>query len=99
MEDIQYCGKIASVLWGIAAVHVGEASVLWRVGFSTAEGIQYSGDNNLKYYEFSSNLQIFSRAYFVLQSDLPHRRHQVLTTADMVKDLGYKNLVLGEIPL
>ena len=63
------------------------------------EVIQYSGVNDLKHYEFSKNLVIFSRAYLALQSDRPHRRPQVFTTADMVKDLWYKNIVLGKIPL
>ena len=58
---------------------------------------QYSGD--LKYYEFSKNLEIFSRAYFASKSDRSHDRPQLLTPADMVKDLGYKNLVLGKILL
>ena len=31
---------------------------------STVEVAQYSGDKDLKYYEFSKNLEIFSRAYF-----------------------------------
>ena len=66
---------------------------------TTVKGIQYSEDKDLKYYEFSKNLEIFSRAYFALQSDQPHRKPQALTMADMVKDLGYKNLVLGKIPL
>ena len=63
------------------------------------EGIQYSGDKDLKYYEFSKNIEIFSRAHFASQSNRPHHRPQVLTMADMVKDLGHKNLVLGKIPL
>ena len=63
------------------------------------EVIQYNGDEDLKYYELSKNLEIFSRAHFASQSDRPHRRPQVLTTADMIKDLGYKNLVLGKLPL
>ena len=29
---------------------------------STVEVAQYSGDKNVKYYEFSKNLEIFSRA-------------------------------------
>ena len=62
---------------------------------STVEVAQYSGDEDLKYYEFSKNLEIVSRAYFASKLHRPHRRPQVLTTADMVKDLGYKNLVLG----
>ena len=66
---------------------------------STVEVAQYSGDKDLKYYEFSKNPEIFSRAYFASKSDRPHHRTQLLTTADMVKDLGYKNLVLGKILL
>ena len=89
---------------GFSTVHQyirGIISVLWRVSFSTVgdnistvEVIQYSGDKDLKYYERN-----FSRAHFASQSDRPHRRPQVLTMADTVKDLGYKNLVLGKIPL
>ena len=66
---------------------------------STVEVIQYSGDKDLKYYEYSKNFEFFSRASLASQSDRPHHRPQLLTTADMVKDLGYKNLVLGKIPL
>ena len=66
---------------------------------STVEVCQYSRDKDLKYYEFLKNLEIFSRAYFASKSDRPYRRHQVLTKAEMVKDLGYKNLVLGKILL
>ena len=58
---------------------------------STVEVAQYSGDKDLKYYEFSKNLEIFSKAYFASKSDRPHHRPQLLTMADMVKDLGYKN--------
>ena len=58
---------------------------------------QYSGDKDLEYYEFSKNLDMFSTAYFASKLHQPHRRPRVLTTADMVKDLGYKNLVLGKI--
>ena len=57
---------------------------------------QYSGDKDLQYYEFSKNLEIFSRAYFASKSDRPHHMPQLLTKADMVKDLGYNNLVLGK---
>ena len=64
---------------------------------STVEVAQYSGDKDLKYYEFSKNLEIFSRAYFASKLDRPNHRPQLLTTADMVKYLGYKNLVLGKI--
>ena len=72
---------------------------MWGDTFSTVEVAQYSGDKDLKYYEFSKNLEIFSKAYFVSKSDWPHHRTQLLTTAGMVKDLGYKNLVLGKILL
>ena len=41
---------------------------------STVEVAQYSGDKDLKYYEFSKNLEIFPRAYFAAKSDRPHRR-------------------------
>ena len=92
VEGIQYSGEIPSVQWGIT-------SVQWGDNISTVEVAQYSGDKDLKYYEFSKNLEIFSRAYFNSKSDRPHRRTQLLTTADMVKDLGYKNLVLGKILL
>ena len=61
---------------------------------STVEVAQNSRDKDLKYYEFSKNLEIFSRTYFTSKSDRPHNRTQLLTMADMVKDLGYKNLVL-----
>ena len=77
---------IASVLWRAFST-VGSALVLWGYNNSTVEVIQYSGDKDLKYYEFSKNLEIFSRAYFALQSDRPHRRPQVLTTGSMVKDI------------
>ena len=88
---LQYCGGIASVLWRLFSTVGGN--------ISTVEVAQYSGDKDLKYYEFSKNLEIFSRAYFASKSDRPHHRTQLLTTADMVKDLGYKNLVLGKILL
>ena len=49
-EAIQYCGGIASVLWGIASVHVGGyhqycggCSVLQGDSISTVEAIQYCG--------------------------------------------------------
>ena len=97
---------------GITSVQWGITSVLWRVfstvgdtfstvgdNISTVGVAQYSGDKDLKYYEFSKNLEIFSRAYFVSKSDRPHLRTQLLTMADMVKDLGYKNFVFGKILL
>ena len=60
---------------------------------STVEVSQYSRDKDLKYYEFSKNLEIFSRPYFTSKSGRPYHRTRLLTTADMVKDLGYKNLI------
>ena len=92
MEGIQYSGGIPSVQWGIT-------SVQWRDNISNVEVAQYSGDKDLKYYEFSKNLEIFSRAYFASKSDWPHHRTQLLTTDGIVKDLGYKNLVLSKILL
>ena len=92
VEGIQYSGRYLQYSGGIP-------SVQWRDNISTVEVAQYSGDKDLKYYEFSKNLEIFSRAYFASKSDRPHNRTQLLTTADMVKDLGYKNLVLGKILL
>ena len=59
---------------------------------STVEVAHYSGDKDLKYYEFSKNLEIFSRACFASKLDRPHHRPQLLTSADMVKDPGHKNL-------
>ena len=69
----------------------------WGDSISTVEVAQHRGDEDLKFYEFLKNLKIFSRAYFASKSDRPHHRPQLLTTADMVKDLGYKNLVLGKV--
>ena len=66
---------------------------------NTVEVAQYNRDKDLKYYEFSKNLEIFSRAYLASKSDRPHHRTQLLTTAYMVKDLGYKKLVLDKILL
>ena len=105
-EDISCtCGRIT-------AVHVGIPLVLWRlfstVGdtFSTVEGnintaevAKYNGDKDLRYQEFSKNFEILTRAYFALKSDQPHHRPQLLTIADIVKDLGYKKLGLGKIRL
>ena len=92
VEGIQYSKGIPSVQWGDNISTVGD-------NISTVEVAQYSGDKDLKYYEFSKNLEIFSRAYFASKLDQPHHRTLLLTTADMVKDLGYKNLVLGKILL
>ena len=92
-------------MWGLHQYSGGITSVLWRVfstmgdNISTVAVAQYSGDKNLEYYEFSKNFEIVSRAYFALKSDRPHHSTQLLATADMVKDLGYKNLVLGKILL
>ena len=90
---------IPSVQWGIPSVQWGDNISTVGDNISTVEVVQYSGDKDFKYYEFSKNLKIFSRAYFASKSDRPHYRTQLLTMADMVKDLGYKNLVLGKILL
>ena len=112
MEGIQYIGGMTSVHTGETSVqwrdNISTVGVFSTVGdtfstvgdnISTVEVVQYSGDKDLKYYEFSKNLEISSRAYFASKSDGPHHRPQLLTTADIVKDLGYKNLVLGKILL
>ena len=92
VDGIQYSGGLHQYSGGIT-------SVQWGDNISTVKVAQYSGDKDLKYCEFSKNLEIFSRAYFASKSDRPHHRTQLLTTADMVKDIGYKNLVLGKILL
>ena len=97
VEGIQYSEGIPSVQWGDTFSTVGDTFSTVGDNISTVEVAQYSGDKDLKYYEFSKNLEIFSRAYFASKSDRPHHRTQLLTTADTVKDLGYKNLVLGKI--
>ena len=109
-DNISTCRGITSVQWGITSVlwrvfntvggylqYSGDNISTVGDNISTVEVAQYSGDKDLTYYEFSKNLEIFSRAYFASKSDQPHHRTQLLTTADMVKDLGYKNLVLGKI--
>ena len=84
VEGIQYSGGIPSVQWEDNINTVGD-------NISTVEVAQYSRDKDLKYYEFSKNLKIFFQSLF---------RFEIRSaTADMVKDLGYKNLVLGKILL
>ena len=60
VDGIQYSGGVCSTV-GVSFSIVGD-------NISTVEVIQFSGDKNLKYYEFSKNLEIFSRAYFASQS-------------------------------
>ena len=57
VEGIQYSGGYLQYSRGIT-------SVQWGDKISTVEVAQYSGDKDLKYYEFSKNLEIFSRDYF-----------------------------------
>ena len=110
--NINTCRGITSVQWGITSVlwrvfstvggylqYSGDNISTVGDNISSVEVAQYNGDKDLKYYEFSKNLEIFSRAYFASKSDRPHHRTQLLTTTHMVKDLGYKNLVLGKILL
>ena len=97
-DNISTCRGITSVQWSILST-VGDTFSTEGNNISSVEVAQYSGDKDLKYYEVSDNLEIFSRAYFASKPDRPHHRSQLLTTADMVKDLRYKNLVLGKILL
>ena len=90
VEGIQYSGGYLQYS-GDAFSTVGDTFTTVGDNISTVEFAQYSGYKDLKYYKFSR----ISRAYFASKSDRPHQRTQLLTTADMVKDLGYKNLVLG----
>ena len=96
-DNISTAGDNISTVEGIQCM--GDTFSTVGDNISTVEAAQYSGDKDLKYYEFSKNLEIFSRAYFASKSNRPHHRTQLLTTADMVKDVGYKNLVLGKILL
>ena len=77
LEVVQCIGEITSVQWGIASVlwrvfstvgdtfsTVGDNISTVGHNISTVEVAQYSGDKDLKYDEFSKNLEIFSRAYF-----------------------------------
>ena len=91
MKGIQYNGGIFST--------VGDTFSTVGDNISNVEVAQYSGDEDLKHYEFSKIIEIFSTAYFTLKSDRPHYSSQLLTTADIVKDLGYESLVLGKILL
>ena len=85
---LQYSG-VTSVQWGdnISTVegiqysggylqYSGDNISTVGDNISTVEVAQYSGDKNLKYYEFSKNLEIFSRAYFASKSDRPHHGTQ-----------------------
>ena len=47
----------------------GITLVQWEDNIITVEVAQYSGDKDLKYYEFLKNLEIFSRAYLASKSD------------------------------
>ena len=87
MEGIQYSGDAFSNV-GVSFSTVGD-------NISTVGVIQYSGGKDLKYHELSKNLEIFSRAYLASQSGRPHRRPQVLTTADLVKDKEHKKNIAG----
>ena len=98
-------GGIPSVQWGGYLQYSGGiTSVQWGDNISTVEVAQYSGDKDLKYYEFSKNLKesrnLFQSLFrFEIRSATSQDSIKLLTTADMVKDLGYKNLVLGKILL
>ena len=64
VEGIQYSGGYLQYSGGIT-------SVQWGDNISTVEVAQYSGDKNLKYYEFSKNLEVFSRPYS-LRNQIEH---------------------------
>ena len=103
-DNISTVGDNISTVEGIQCSgeylqYSGDTFSTVRGNISTVEVAQYSGDKDLKYYKFSKNLEIFSRAYFASKSDRPHHMPQLMTTADTVKGLGYKNLVLGKILL
>ena len=86
VEGIQYSGGIPSVQWGDNISTVGD-------NISTVEVAQYSGDKDLKYYEFSTGISKFFPELISLRNQIGHITGlKLLTTADMVKDLGYKNL-------
>ena len=74
----------APVQWGIPSVQWGIPSVQWGDNISTVEVAQYSGDK-----ELITNFQRISKSF----PELISLRNAV------VKDLGYKNLVLGKILL
>ena len=77
---------IPSVQWGDSISTVGVTSVLWRVfstvgdtfstvgdNISNVEVAQYSGDKDLKYYEFSKNLEFFQSLFrFEIRSTTSH---------------------------
>ena len=93
------CGVNISIVKGIQYSEgifstVGDTFSTVEDNNSNVEVAQYSGDEYLKHYEI---IEIFSTAYFALKSDRPHYSSQLLTTADVVKDLGYVNLALGKI--
>ena len=91
VKGIQHNGGIFST--------VGDTFSTMGDNISNVEVAHYNGDEDLKHYEFSKIIEIFSTVYFTLKSDRSHYSLQLLTTADIVKDLGYKNLVLGKILL
>ena len=96
---------VTSVQWGVnisivkGIQHNGRYLLYSGRYVSNVEVAHYNGDEDLKHYEFSKIIEIFPTAYFTLKSDRSHYNPQLLTTADMVKDPGYKNLVLGKILL
>ena len=73
-DNISTVGK-TSILWRVFSTvgdtfsTVGDTFSTVGDNISTVEVAQYSGDKDLKYYEFSKNLEIFSRAYFASKSD------------------------------
>ena len=70
-------------------------SVLWRVFSTLGDNISTCGDNISTVGDNISTVEVAQYSGDKdLKSDRLHHRPQLLTTADMVKDLGHKNLAL-----
>ena len=83
-DDIAIVG-VTSVQWGLTSVLCRVFSTMGGIfstmgdtfstvgdNISNVEVAQYSGDEDLKHYQFSKIIEIFSTAYFTLKSDRPH---------------------------
>ena len=61
-DNISTVGDTISTVEGIRTVGDNFSTV--GVNISTVEVAQYSGDKNVKYHEFSTNLEIFFQSLF-----------------------------------
>ena len=96
---------VTSVLWRVFSTvgdnisTVGDTFSTVGDNISTVEVAQYSGDKDLNI----TNFQRISKSFpelISLRNQIDHITGlNCQTMADMVKDLGYKNLVLGKILL